>query len=67
MTDEETIKIHNKQEYIDVQNKLLSEGYVWIDGFNKFYDLYEFADSDFYQIRFVVHHETKTFEWRFPE
>jgi hypothetical protein len=29
--------------------------------------LYEFADSDFYQIRFVVHHETKTFEWRFPE
>lgn len=67
MTDEETIEIHNKQEYIDVQNKLLSEGYVWIDGFNKFYDLYEFSNSDFYQIRFVVHHETKTFEWRFPE
>lgn len=67
MTDEETIEIHNKQEYVDVQNKLLSKGYVWIDGFNKFYDLYEISDFDFYQIRFAVHHETKTFEWRFPE
>ena len=60
------IIINTKEEYDKVQNELLSKGYKWIDGYDKYYDLFECADK-FYKIRFVIHKEDKTFEWRFPK
>ena len=58
------IIINTKEEYNKVQNELLVKGYKWIDGFDKYYDLFKYADG-FYKIRFVIHEENKTFEWRF--
>lgn len=64
MTDEE-IEINSKKEYDKVQKDLLEKGYKWIDGCKEYYDLFEYADTEFYEIVFVVHHKNKTFEWRF--
>ena len=65
MTDEEIIEINSKNEYDEVQKNLLSKGYKWIDGFSEYYDLFEHSDYDFFYIKIVVHHQNKTFEWRF--
>jgi hypothetical protein len=67
MGDERRMKeiiINTKEEYDKVQNELLAKGYKWIDGSDKYYDLFECANG-FYKMRFVIHEEDKTFEWRF--
>ena len=58
------IIINTKEEYDKVQNELLAKDYKWIDGSDKYYDLFECA-SGFYKMRFVIHEEDKTFEWQF--
>jgi len=62
---EERIEIKSKEEYDKVQKDLLARGYKWIDGTNEYYDLFEISDYDFYHIAFVIHHNDKTFEWRY--
>lgn len=64
MTDEERIEINSKKEYDEIQNDLLKKGYKWIDGFDEYYDLFEYANC-FYKIVIVIHHQDKTFEWRY--
>jgi hypothetical protein len=59
------IIINTKEEYDKVQNEILTKGYKWIDGYDKYYDLFEISDYDFYKMRFVIHEEDKTFEWRY--
>lgn len=58
------IIINTKEEYDKVQNELLANGYKWIDGYDKYYDLFECANG-FYKMIFVIHEENKTFEWRY--
>ena len=58
------IIINTKEEYDKVQNKLLTKGYKWIDGDYKYYNLFERANK-FFKMKFVIHKENKTFEWRF--
>ena len=41
-----------------------NKGYKWIDGSDKYYDLFECANG-FYKMRFVIHEKDKTFEWQF--
>ena len=66
------IKINSKEQYAKEQKELLAKGYKWIDGDDKYYDLYEDPDEPepdpdyFFEIVFIVHHESKTFEWAFP-
>lgn len=62
---EERIEINSKKEYDRVQKDLLAKGYKWIDGTSEYYDLFEYSDYNFYNIAFVVHQDTKTFEWRY--
>ena len=58
------VVINTKEEYDKVQNELLAKGYEWITGDDKYYDLFECAVG-FFKMRFVIHEENKTFEWRF--
>ena len=60
------IIINTKEEYDKVQNKLLAKGYKWIDGSDKYYNLFGCANK-FFKMRFVIHEDNKTFEWRFLE
>lgn len=62
---EEKIEINSKKEYDKVQRDLLAKGYKWIDGFGEYYDLFQYSNYEFYKMAFVVHHDNKTFEWRF--
>ncbi len=61
---EKRIEINSKKEYDKVQKDLLKKGYKWIDGFDKYYDLFE-NSKHFHHIAFVVHYNNKTFEWRY--
>lgn len=61
MTEEQRIDINSKEEYDKVQKDLLANGYEWIDGTREYYNLFE----DFYKMAFVIHHDNKTFEWRY--
>ena len=58
------IIIDTKEEYDKVQNELLAKGYKWIDGEEKYFDLFKCANG-FYKMRFVIYEENKIFEWRF--
>ena len=58
------IIIYSKEEYDKVQNELLAKGYKWIDGVSVYFDLFGCAD-EFFIMKFVIHEENKTFEWRF--
>lgn len=67
MAEEEIIKINSKKKYDEVQKDLLAKGYKWIDGFGEYYDLFKYTINGFFEIVIVVHHQNKTFEWRFKE
>ena len=60
---EKVLRINSKKEYDEIQNRLLSKGYKWIDGTDEYYDLFE-AAKHFFVINIVIHNENKTFEWR---